>query len=92
VRRTAILLATLVLVGSAARADVTAPSPKCLAPLKQSGFATQFEVDRYKAVVDLYRSCLEAFVKEQEQAIATHRAAIQQAIDEWNRFVGKEKK
>ncbi len=91
-RLAALLLTILVLAGSVAYGDTSPPSPKCIAPLKQTQFATQFQLDSYQAAVELYRSCLEAFIKEQEREIENHRQAAQSAIDEWNRFVGKETK
>ncbi len=87
-----LLLAMLLLCDSVAYGDTSPPSHKCIAPLKQTQFATQFQLDSYRAAVDLYRSCLEAFVKEQEREIENHRQAAQSAIDDWNRFVGKETK
>ena len=91
-RLTALLLAILVLAGSVAYGGTSPPSPKCIAPLKQTQFATQFQLDSYRTAVELYRSCLEDFVKEQEREIGNHRQAAQNAIEEWNRFVGKETK
>ena len=87
-----LILLILLLSPSVAQSDASPPAPKCTAPLKQTEFATRFQVDRYKATVDLYRSCLEDFVKEQERAIENHRQAVQSAIDDWNKFVGKEAK
>jgi hypothetical protein len=86
------LLLILLLSPSIAYGDTSPPSHKCTAPLKQTEFATQFQLDRYKTTVELYRSCLEGFVKEQERAIENHRQAVQSAIDDWNKFVGKEAK
>ncbi len=89
-RLSALLLTGLMLSGGLAYGDASPPAHKCAAPLKRTQFATQFQVDSYRAAVELYRSCLEAFVKEQEREIEVHRQAAQGAIDEWNRFVGKE--
>jgi hypothetical protein len=86
------VLVVLFLPGSSAYGDATPPSLKCVAPLKQRAFATQAQLDRYKTAVDLYRSYLEAFVKEQEKAIEVHRQAAQSAIDDWNKFVGQKTK
>ena len=88
----AMVFVTLLLSGSAAHADTALASYKCTAPMKQREFATQAQLERYKIAVELYRSCLEAFVKEQETAIETHRQAAQNAIGDWNRFVGQETK
>jgi hypothetical protein len=84
-----ILFVGLLVSGSAVHADTAPPSHKCIAPLRQRDFATQFELERYRSAVELYRSCLEAFIKEQEQAIEAHRRAAQSAIDDWNKFVGQ---
>jgi len=86
----ATVLILLVLSGSAVYADTHPASHKCTAPMKQREFATQAQLERYKSTVELYRSCLEAFVKEQETAIEIHRQAAQNAIGDWNRFVGQE--
>ena len=88
----ALVFIALLLSGSAVYADTALASHKCTAPMKQREFATQAQLERYKSVVELYRSCLEAFVKEQETAIETHRQAAQSAIGDWNRFVGQETK
>ncbi len=85
-----IILIALLLSPAAASSGPDIPSHNCIAPLKQRDFVTQAQLDRYKASVDLYRSCLESFVKEQEKAIEAHRKAAQSAIDDWNRFVGGE--
>ena len=86
----AMVLIALLLSGSAVYADTHPASHKCTAPMKQREFATQAQLERYKSIVELYRSCLEAFLKEQETAIETHRQAAQNAIGDWNRFVGQE--
>lgn len=86
------LLVFLLFPGSADSAETVLPSHNCTAPLKQREFATQFQLDRYKNIVDLYRACLDAFVRQQEKGIEMHRQAIQKAIDDWNKFVGEEKK
>jgi hypothetical protein len=91
-RISGLLFLALLYSGAAASDDSSPPFPNCPRPLKQSQFSTQLDLDRYKGVVDHYRSCLEAFVKEQEKAIETHQRAAQSAIEEWNRFVGQEKK
>jgi hypothetical protein len=82
-----ILLATLLLSGSAVYGDTSPPPFKCVKPMKQHDFATEVQVERYRSVVELYRSCLDAFVKEQQKAIEIHRQAAQSAIDDWNEFV-----
>jgi hypothetical protein len=86
----ALVFITLLLSGSAVYADTALASHKCTAPMKQREFATQVQLERYKSAVELYRSCLEAFVKEQETAIEAHRQAAQNAIGDWYRFVGQE--
>ena len=88
----AMLFLALFLSGSAVYAETALPSHTCASPLKQRAFASQAQLDRYKSAVEQYRSCLEAFVKEQETAIETHRQAAQGAIDDWNKFVGQETK
>ena len=91
-RISGLLVFFLLSCGSAAYGDTSPLSHNCTRPLKQSNFATQFELDRYRSVVDLYRSYLEAFVKEQEKAYEAHQRAAQSAIDDWNKFVGQEAK
>ena len=84
------VIITLVLSGSAVHADTALTSHKSTAPMKQREFATQIQLERYTSAAAHYRSCLEAFVTEQEMAIETHRPAAQDAIGDWNRFVGQE--
>jgi hypothetical protein len=88
----ALVSITLLFSGSAVYGDTAPASHQCTAPMKQREFATQAQLDRYKNTVELYRSCLEGFVKEQETAIEAHRQAAQNAIGDWNRFVGQETK
>ncbi len=87
-----LLFVTLLASGPAVLADTTLPLHKCVAPLRQREFASQVLLERYKSTVELYRTCLEAFVKEQEAAIELHRRAAQSAIDDWNKFVGQDTK
>ncbi len=87
-----VVLFVILLVCGSAAADTTLPVPKCVAPLRQREFATQVLLERYKSTVELYRTCLEAFVKEQEAAIEIHRRAAQSAIEDWNKFVGQDMK
>jgi hypothetical protein len=82
----------LLLSGSVVSAETAPPSHNCIPPLIQRSFITQGELDRYKSLVDKYRICLEAFVKEQEAIIGIHRQAALQAIDEWDKFVGQNAK
>ncbi len=85
-----LLVFVLLVSGPAVLADTALPVHKCVAPLRQREFATQVLLERYKSTVELYRTCLEAFVKEQERAIEIHRQAAQAAIEEWNKFVGQD--
>jgi hypothetical protein len=59
----------------------------CTKPYKPYQFSSQSEVDNDNDDVEHYRGCNNNFVREQREAIGEHERAIQQAIDDWNRFV-----
>jgi len=83
------LCISLVLVFSAnsALADNFTPSHYCSKPYKPFEFTSQWEVDSFLSDVESYKSCIEDFVEEQQDAIRKHQSAADEAIDEWNSFV-----
>ena len=83
------LCISLVLVFSAnsALADSYTPSHYCSKPYKPFEFTSQWEVDSFLSDVENYKSCIEDFVEEQQDAIRKHQSAADEAIDEWNSFV-----
>jgi hypothetical protein len=68
-------------------ADIFAPSSSCYEPSKPYEFTSQWEVDSFNSEVEDYRSCINRFVEEQQEAAAAHQQAAQDAIGEWNNFV-----
>lgn len=77
----------LVLFVTPTRADMFAPSHGCRKPIKPYAFKTDWDVQNFRSDVDRYRRCIETFVDEQDDAIRKHRAAADDAIDDWNRYV-----
>ncbi|WP_227499664.1 hypothetical protein ABWH88_12955 [Marinobacter adhaerens] len=68
-------------------ADMFAPSHSCYEPSKPYEFTSQWEVDQFNSEVEDYRSCINRFVEEQQEAAAAHQQAAQDAIGDWNSFV-----
>lgn len=73
-----------------AAADMFTPSHMCQKPQKPYQFTSQWEVDSFSDAVDRYKRCITDFVEEQTTAANNHSEAIDDAIDEWNRFVRNE--
>jgi len=83
-----IVLALGVVAAAPVLADMLfAPSHVCSKPIKPYRFTSQWEVDSFNDDVRRYRTCIADFVEEQQEAIARHQEAAQDAIDEWNQFV-----
>lgn len=68
-------------------ADMFAPSNSCYEPSKPFEFNSQMEVDQFNSEVEGYRSCINRFIEEQQEAAAAHQQAAQDAIGDWNSFV-----
>jgi hypothetical protein len=86
-------IAFLVLAASFANAaDSSAPSHSCRKPDKAAEIKTQEEADKFNEAVSKYKSCIEEFVRQQEDAAMIHRRAANEAISEWNDFVTNDMK
>jgi hypothetical protein len=68
-------------------ADSYQPSHSCHKPIKPISFTSQWELDNFRWEVDRYKRCIEDFVEEQKEAIENHRNGLNEAVEEWNRFV-----
>ena len=73
-------------------ADSSAPSHSCRKPGKAAEIKTQQEADKFNEAVSQYKSCIEEFVRQQEDAAMIHRRAANEAISEWNDFVTNDMK
>jgi hypothetical protein len=73
-------------------ADSSAPSHSCRKPGKAAEIKTQQEADKFNEAVSKYKSCIEEFVRQQEDAAMIHRRAANEAINEWNDFVTNDMK
>jgi len=86
-------IALLVFAASLANAaDSSAPSHSCRKPGKAAEIKTQQEADKFNEAVSKYKSCIEEFVRQQEDAAMIHRRAANEAINEWNDFVTNDMK
>jgi hypothetical protein len=72
------------------KADIFAPSHSCSKPYKPYRFDSRWELDNFNDDVRRFKSCIEEFVEEQEDAIRNHREAAKDAVEEWNTFVSLE--
>ncbi|UJF24074.1 hypothetical protein L0B52_06950 [Suttonella sp. R2A3] len=70
-----------------AHAHIVTPSHTCFEPNKPYQFDTQWQEDRFNSEVEDYLSCINRFIEEQQEAIANHKKAAQNAINEWDDFV-----
>jgi hypothetical protein len=75
-----------------AYADTFQPSPVCYKPRKPYQFNSRMEIDDFYAQVDRYKRCVMDFIEEQKQAIQVHQSAVDEAVNEWNRYVKSELK
>ena len=93
---TSIRIAAIVFLVSAAplanAADSSMPSHSCRKPGKVVEIKTQQEGDKFNEAVSQYKSCIEDFVRQQEDAAMIHRRAANEAINEWNDFVTNDMK
>ncbi|MEZ7923775.1 MAG: hypothetical protein QMB80_10540 [Acinetobacter towneri] len=81
-----ILLSAFAFIGPV-QADTFKPSNYCTKPTKPYKFTSEWQITQYYNDVERYQRCISEFVESQEKAIQNHQKAIQEAIDEWNRFV-----
>jgi hypothetical protein len=63
-------------------ADSSAPSHSCRRPGKAAEIKTQQEADKFNEAVSAYKSCIEDFVRQLEDAATIHRRAANEAISE----------
>jgi hypothetical protein len=73
-------------------ADSSVPSHSCRKPGKAADIKNQQEADKFNEAVSQYKSCIEDFVRQQEEAAMIHRRAANEAISEWNDFVTNDMK
>ena len=55
-------------------------------PYKPYQFTTQYEVDTYNDETEEFRTCIEDYIEEQNDAVRDHQRAAEDAIDDWNNF------
>lgn len=77
--------------------DTFEPSHYCVEPskpIKPYSFDSQWQLDSYNDEVrnfnydvETYKSCIDSFISDQEDAIANHQRGIQSAINSWNNFI-----
>jgi hypothetical protein len=73
-------------------ADSSVASHSCRKPGKATDIKTQQQADKFNEAVSQYKSCIEDFVRQQEEAAMIHRRAANEAISEWNDFVTNDMK
>jgi predicted HicB family RNase H-like nuclease len=61
-------------------------SHSCSEPYKPYQFTTQYEVDTYNDETEEFRTCIEDYIEEQNDAVRDHQRAAEDAIDDWNNF------
>jgi hypothetical protein len=92
IRRIAAIAFLLLAAPFANAADSSAPSHSCRKPGKAVEIKTQQEADKFNEAVSKYKSCIEDFVRQQEDAAMIHRRAASEAVSEWNDFVTNDMK
>jgi hypothetical protein len=70
--------------------DMFTPSHSCSKPIKPYQFNSQWELDNFNNDVDMFKSCIQDFIDEQNRAAKKHAQAADDAIEEWNNFVNYE--
>lgn len=84
------VIAALIFVAIAATltyADIISQSHSCYKPIKPYKFTSQYEIDNFNDEVRRFKSCIDRFVEQQNDAIRNHQSAANDAIEAWNRFV-----
>lgn len=69
-----VVLPFIAFVVSFVKADTFSPSQSCRKPLKPYKFTSKWELENFNDDVRRFRSCIEAFVEEQEDTIKNHVA------------------
>lgn len=63
-------------------------SHSCSEPYKPYQFTSQYVVDTYNDEVEEFKTCIEDFIEDQNDAIRKHQREAEDAIDDWNNFAG----
>jgi hypothetical protein len=92
IRRIATIGFLVIAAPLANAADSSAPSHSCRKPGKAAEIKTQQEADKFNEAVSKYKSCIEDFVRQQQDAAMNHQRAASQAVTEWNEFVTNDMK
>jgi hypothetical protein len=61
--------------------------PRCIEPVRPPDKTDSVAWNRFVDQVDVYRSCMNAFITENHAAADRHRAAANAATETWNQFV-----
>lgn len=80
------LVLILVAASLQGSADSFQPSHSCSEPTVPYEFDDEFERQNFINEVEEYKQCLSDFVEEQNDAVQKHKAAAEEAIDDWNSF------
>lgn len=59
----------------------------CARPLLPKQFKEQRDYDIYNSNMENYKSCIDAFIAKNKEAIDVRRDAINKAVEDWNSFV-----
>ncbi|MNN78626.1 hypothetical protein D3C81_1951970 [compost metagenome] len=85
------LLALFLLISPVALADSVQPSHNCTKPKVPAQFKDEAERDQFTRDMDSFHKCISAFGETQNDAVRNHRAAAQEATEEWNSFANSMK-
>ena len=81
----------LIITGNEVIANIVNNNLSCFKPYKplftKDKSHNDFLINMYKLDVERYKSCIEAFIKDEDYQIEKHRESQKKAIDEWNRFI-----
>ena len=84
-RRVAVCV--LALAPLLAAAHPARPVPDCAEPVRPADKKDAVVWNRFVDQVDVYRSCMNAFIQDNHAAAERHRAAANAATEQWNAFV-----
>jgi len=83
-----LLLMAAALVAPPSLADAEPPlHPACVQPVRPPDKSDSVAWNRFVDRVDVYRSCMNAFITESHAAADRYRAAANAATEAWNEFV-----
>lgn len=80
-------LSVAVLVAQPSLAAAEPPHPDCVQPVRPPDKSDAVAWNRFVDRVDVYRSCMNAFITANHAAADRYRAAANAATEEWNQFV-----